>query len=436
MVKSNKVKGWNLPLGMIAHMIRASAAKKPGICSKIGLGTFVDPRLKGGRLNKCTQSDIVEVMKRPDGEEYLWYNSPKIDVAILRGTRADVNGNVSHSKEPLLLSMLDQAIAAKNNGGIVIVQVEEIVDAGSMSPREVHIPGILVDYVVVAKDRQTHSIAFDFQEKYEPTLTGNARAPAGAVIPLKKLAKKIIAHRTMLEIDRDEMILNLGVGTPETVSTVMLTHGGPKSQYISAHPTVEAGLVGGTPLGGLLFGAGLNPDTIIPTATMMDFYQGGGLDLTGLGMGECGPTGNVNVTNFGGRMPGCGGFIDISQSAKKVIFMSTFTAGGLQIAWKDGKLHIVKEGRLIKFVKKVNEISFASKTALAFGQTVIYVTERAVFELADGAIELVEIAPGIDLQTQVLALMEFKPKIREPLRLMKPEIFELQPKPFFRKSKL
>lgn len=436
LARKNKVKAWNLPLGMIAHMIRAAAGGKPGIVSKIGLGTFVDPRLKGGRLNHKTTSNIVEVFSRPDGEEYLWYNAPKIDVAILRATRADSVGNISFSKEPLVLSMLDQAIATKNNGGIVIVQVEEIVECKTLTPREVHIPGLLVDYVVVAEDPATHTIAFNFQSKYDPSLTGNARAPAGAVVPMKKLTKKILAHRAMLEINQNGMVLNLGVGTPEFVSTVMRTHGGPKSQYISARPTVEAGLVGGTPLGGLLFGVGLNPDSIIPTATMMDFYQGGGLDIAGLGMGECGPTGNVNVTNFGGRMPGCGGFIDISQSAKKVIFMSTFTAGGLKIAWKDGQLQILREGKVKKFVKKVNEVSFASTTARASGQTVIYVTERAVFELVDNAIELVEIAPGIDLQRQVLDLMEFKPLLRQPIGVMKPEIFDIHPMPFFTSAKL
>ncbi|KAK9909800.1 hypothetical protein WJX75_007599 [Coccomyxa subellipsoidea] len=411
LAKEGAITAWNLPLGVMAHLLRDVAARRPGPITKIGLGTFVDPREQGGKLNGPSQADAVEVVSL-GGEEYLWYKAPaKIDVALLRGTTADLHGNVSFERESLLTDALNQAMAAHNSGGLVIVQVERLVAPGTLHARLVHLPGAIVDKIVVAPaelHRQTITMA-----GHDASLTGEIRAPASHIQPMPLDERRIIGHRAMLEISRPHCIVNLGIGMPEGVARMVATHGQAQIPHaLPAHLTTEAGMFGGFPAGSASFGAAHNADCIVPCATMLDFYNGGGVDMACLGAAEVDQEGNVNVHSFPGRQPGCGGFIDISQAAKEVIFAGTFTTGGLKVAVEDGKLRIIQEGRSRKFKRRVSEKTFAASSAK--GRRILYVTERAVFRLREGeGIELTEIAPGIDLERDILAYMPFRPLMKD-----------------------
>ncbi|KAK9840873.1 hypothetical protein WJX84_004263 [Apatococcus fuscideae] len=356
LVMKGKAKAWNFPLGIMSHLFRDVAAKRPGPISHVGLGTFVDPREKGGKVGGAHQRDKVRLMD-VGGRDMLWYEAPRrIHIALLRGTSADLDGNISYEREPLLVDNLNQAFAAHNSGGKVIVQVERIVDRGSFPQRLIHIPGALVDKVVVAPvEDHWPTMA---SPVYDGSLTGEVRAPSSSTRPLAFSPKRIMAHRAMLELTKPHSIVNLGIGAPEGVSVMVATHGDAVSR--TCHLTTEAGVIGGSPVGGLLFGAARNATALMPAASIIDFYQGGGCDLAVLGMAEVDAVGNVNVSNFG---PGCGGFIDISQTSKQVIFLGTFTSGGLEVDIKHGKLTIVKEGRVEKFRKNVREKTFGAATA-------------------------------------------------------------------------
>jgi len=299
------------------------------------------------------------------------------------------------------------------------------VEAGTLPARDIVIPATLVDYIVVAPPEE-HVFVFG-TELYDGTLAGNLRAPSQAIQPVKDLTKKIMAHRIILEIPKEAAVVNLGVGLPENVAVLAKTHGQDNPFCASVELTAEAGTLGGTPMGGLLFGTARNADFITPASVMMDFYQGGGIDMTVLGLGETDEHANVNVSNFSGVMPGCGGFVDISQNSKKVVFMGTLTAGGLKLSWDGNSLHIVQEGKIKKFKKKVGEKTFAG--ASAAGRPVLFVTERAVFRIPpdskDGAMELIEVAPGIDIEKDVVAQMEFRPIMKEPIAIMNKIFFEL-----------
>ncbi|EIE20813.1 nagb/rpia/CoA transferase-like protein [Coccomyxa subellipsoidea C-169] len=413
----------------VAHLLRDVAARRPGPITKIGLGTFVDPREQGGKINSPSQADAVEVVTL-GGQEYLWYKAPaKIDVALLRGTNADLDGNITFERESLLTDALNQAMAAHNSGGIVIVQVERLVAPGSLNSRLVHLPGAIVDKIVVAPaelHRQTITMA-----GHDASLTGEIRAPASHIQAMRLDERRIIAHRAMLEISRPNTIVNLGIGMPEArhaspeqllakpkgqsdgVARMVATHGSAQiPNALPAHLTTEAGMFGGFPAGAARFGAAHNADCIVPCATMLDFYNGGGVDMACLGAAEVDQEGNVNVHSFPGRQPGCGGFIDISQAAKEVIFAGTFTTGGLKVTVENGKLRIIQEGRSRKFKRRVAEKTFAASSAK--GRRILYVTERAVFRLREGeGIELTEIAPGVDLERDVLAFMPFRPLMKD-----------------------
>ncbi len=401
----NRIEAYNLPQGCISHLYRDIAAGKPGLISKVGLGTFVDPRLGGGKINAVTTEDIVRVMEI-DGQEWLFYKAFRIDVAFIRGTTADTHGNITMEREALTLDNLAMAMAARNSGGVVIAQVERIAKAGSLHPRLVKVPGTLVDCVVVAEPehhRQTYATA------YSPAFSGEIQVPLDGLRPLPLDERKIIARRCAMELPV-EGVVNLGIGMPEGVASVA----NEERVLDLITLTAEPGVVGGVPAGGLDFGAAYNVEAVIDQNQQFDFYDGGGLDLAVLGMAECDAAGNINVSRFGPRLAGAGGFINISQNARKLIFAGTFTAGGLEIEARDGTLRIVQEGRARKFRASVEQITFAGQRAATLGQSVLYVTERCVFELTAQGLRLAEVAPGIDIAREILAQMDFAPIVDQP----------------------
>ncbi len=416
---NNEIEAYNLPQGVITHLFRDIAAGKPGTLTHVGVDTFVDPRFGGGKINERTKEDLVRLMQI-DGKDYLFYKAFPISVGIIRATTSDPDGNLTMEREALTLEALAIAMAAHNSGGIVIAQVERVAQRGTLHSRHVRVPGVLVDAVVVASDPAHHMQTFG--EQYNPAYSGEIRVPVETLAVAALTERKVIARRAAMEL-RADSVVNLGIGMPEGVAAVAT-----EEKLIDLLTlTAEPGVIGGIPASGMSFGAAVNTQAVLDQPNQFDFYDGGGLDIAVLGLAQADAQGNLNVSRFGKRLAGAGGFINISQNAKVVVFAGTFTADDLLVKIEGGRLQILREGSTRKFVRTVEHRTFSGREACRRGRRVLYVTERCVLRLlgdgTDGVLELIEIAPGIDLERDVLAQMEFRPAISSHLKLMDRALF-------------
>lgn len=419
MIGENKITAYAVPLGVVLHVLRAIAGKKPAVLTPIGLGTFADPRIEGCKANQLTMEtgeDIVELL-RFGGKDYLAYKTFPVDVALIRGTYADEDGNISVEQEGVGDYALEMAEAVHACGGKVIVQVRDIVSRGSLHPRRVRIHKTLVDYVVKNTDPMLHMQSY--ADMFRPEVSGDFRIPTGSLAPMELSPRKVIARRAAMELNPD-CLINLGIGIPSGIGSVANEEG--FGDRITT--SLESGPQGGVAVEGLGFGGAVNAECIYDCCDMFDMYDGGVLDRTFLGFAQVDEKGNVNASKFSNRCTGPGGFVNISQNTPTVVFVGTLTAGGLREEIGDGKLRVLKEGVERKFIKSVEQITFSGDYSKSIGQRVMYITERAVFELRPEGLALTEIAPGIDLQKDVLDQMEFAPIISEDLKEMDSRIFK------------
>ncbi len=416
LISEDAIEAYLLPQGVLTTMWRQIAGKKPGVISKVGMGTYVDPLVSGGKVTSLAKEDLVKRIEIED-EEWLLYKTFPVDVVIIRATTADEHGNLSVEEEAMLAEILPMAQAAKNSGGIVIAQVKYLAEAQTLHPKQVVVPGVLVDYVTVAPEEDHKQT---ITTTYNPGLAGNARVPLHAIPPIKFDARKIVARRAAMEL-RADAIVNLGIGMPDGVASVAAEE---KVNHLFTL-TTELGTYGGVPASGGDFGAAWNADAIIEHEAQFDFYDGGGLDIAFLGLAQADKEGNLNVSKFGPKVVGPGGFINISQSAKKIVFCGTLT-NGAKLSFEQGQAKVLEEGKTRKFVQQVDHITFSGKFAQANNKPVVFVTERCVLELRAEGVVLTEIAPGLDLERDVLAVMDFTPVIAEDLKLMPEEIFSEQ----------
>lgn len=406
----DRIEAYCLPQGTLSHLLRDIAAHRPGVISKVGIGTFIDPRLGGGKLNARAREDVVELISLK-GDDYIFTPAFPIDVAVIRGTTADENGNITMEGEGLYAETLAAAQAAKNSGGVVLAQVRQRVSAGALPPGHVKVPGVLVDAVVVEPAQR-----LSFATESDPVLEGRERLGSYTIDPLALTARKVIARRAAQELHLGDVV-NLGFGMPDGVAAVLAEEG--LDHHVTF--TVEQGHIGGVPAGGSDFGMARNAQATIEAGAQFDWYDGGGIDTAVLSFAEVDARGNVNVSRFGRRAPGVGGFVNISQGARRVIFVGTFTAKG---PWRvgDGAIAVPDSG-IRKFVPEVEQISFSGEQAILEGKPVRYVTERAVFELRESGPVLIEIAPGLQLERDVLRHMSFVPEISPDLRVMDERMF-------------
>ena len=418
LIVKNEFEAYALPQGIMNQLYRSAAAKQPGILSKIGMGTYVDPRSEGGKLNEISNDELSRMIEL-DGEQWIFYKSFPVTVALIRGTYADEKGNVTIDREALKMEMLECAMAAKASGGKVIVQVEKVVEKHSLPAKNVVVPGQLVDAVVIAEEQEIYHRQYS-GIGHNPYLSGEARGPKGELAKPKTVLsmEDVICRRAVFEVSPGDVV-NLGIGLGAGVGEEAAIEG--ITEEIDF--TIELGAFGGTPLAPPLFGTAKNPESYISPPSMFDYYHGGNLDLTVLGAAQVDKAGNVNVSKFGGNPNGHGGFIDISSSAKKVLFCFTMMAKGLQTQVEDGRMKILQEGKIRKFVDEVEQITFNAQLAVQEGHEIYYITERAVFKREKDYVALIEVAPGIDLEKDVLANMGFRPVICENLKVMDERIF-------------
>ena len=420
LARDDKIESYTLPQGVISQLTREMAAGRPGVITKTGLHTFVDPRQLGARQSKSATEDLVELLTI-DGEEWLRFKPLPLDVVLIRGTTADEAGNVTMEHEAIPGEMLSSAQAGRRQGAVVIVQVKRMAKQGTLNARQVKVPGIMIDYIVVDPD-QKQTYATD----YNPSFSGEMRVPLQAMQKLPFGDRKIVARRAAMEL-APGAVCNLGAGISTGVSTVAAEEHILEQMIL----TNEQGFIGGAPATGVDSGAALNYDAVVDQPYQFDFYDGGGLDIAFLSFAEVDPEGNVNVSRFGDKIVGIGGFVNISQNARKVVFSGTFTSGGLELETGNGTLKIVQEGRHSKFVNRIQQICYNAPFAASQGRKALFVTERAVFEVNQEGFEVIEVAPGIDLQTEVIDRMAFKPKIsarlkRMDARLFKPDLMGLK----------
>jgi propionate CoA-transferase len=416
MARQDQIEAYTLPQGSLSQLMREMASGRPGLISQVGLHTFVDPRYGGGRQSACAKEDLVELLTLA-GREWLFYKPYRVNIAFLRGTTADEDGNVTMEREAIFGEMLSMAQATHRAGGVVIVQVARLAQRGTLNPKQVKIPGMLVDLVVVDPgQRQT------YLTDYSPAYAGELRVPLDEIPPLAFDARKVIARRAAMELFPGA-ICNLGTGVSTGIANVAAEEGFLEQIVL----TNEQGLIGGAPASGVDAGAAMNFSSMIDQPYQFDFYDGGGLDLAFLSFAQVNSDGSVNVSRFGSKVIGIGGFQNIAQNAKKVIFSGTFTAGGPEIEWKEGLTVIRREGRLPKFISELDQISYNGRYAAELGQQVLFVTERAVFQPSPQGLMLIEIAPGIEMERDLFAQMGFRPVVHPDLKVMDTRLFDPRP---------